>query len=81
MASPGSQHAAQLAPLCLSLHKYSYATVSNESIAPIPWIHLSSKTTLFGIFETVPVQLEDGSSEDRQKFKILNDPEVMVYTH
>ncbi|KIW99174.1 uncharacterized protein Z519_00837 [Cladophialophora bantiana CBS 173.52] len=77
MPSQGSQILSQLSPLCLPLLKFSYATVSNESIAPIPWIHLSSKDALFAIFETSPIQLEDGRAEERQKFKVLQDPEVM----
>ncbi|EXJ91296.1 hypothetical protein A1O1_04406 [Capronia coronata CBS 617.96] len=76
MPSQGSQQLSS-SPLCLSLLKFSYATVSNESIAPIPWIHLSSKNSLFAVFETSPVQLEDGRVEERQRFKVLRDPEVM----
>ena len=75
--SHGSQKLSQ-SPLCLPLLKFSYATVSNESIVPIPWIHLSSRNALFAIFETSPTQLEDGRTEERQKFKVLRDPEVMV---
>ncbi|EXJ76380.1 uncharacterized protein A1O5_00888 [Cladophialophora psammophila CBS 110553] len=77
MPSQGSQLLSQSSSLCLPLLKFSYATVSNESIAPIPWIHLSSKDALFAIFESSPVQLEDGRTEERQKFKVLQDPEVM----
>ncbi|EXJ53907.1 hypothetical protein A1O7_09243 [Cladophialophora yegresii CBS 114405] len=77
MPSQGSQPLSQSSPLCLPLLKFSYATVSNDNIVPIPWIHLSSKNALFAIFETSPVQLEDGRTEDRQKFKVLKDPEVM----
>ncbi|KIX98410.1 uncharacterized protein Z520_05711 [Fonsecaea multimorphosa CBS 102226] len=77
MPSQGCQNLSQSSPLCLPLLKFSYATVSNESIAPIPWIHLSSKDALFAIFETSPVQLEHGRIEERQKFKVLQDPEVM----
>jgi hypothetical protein len=67
------------APICLSLHKFSYATVSNESIAPIPWLHISTKNELFAVFETNCTQLGDGRVEQRQKFKVLRDPEVMVH--
>ncbi|KAL2428537.1 hypothetical protein ABEF91_008803 [Exophiala dermatitidis] len=76
MSSQGSQKLSS-SPLCLPLLKFSYATVSNESIAPIPWIHLSSKNSLFAVFETSPVQLENGYVGERQKFKVLRDPEVM----
>lgn len=69
----------QSSPLCLSLVKFSYATVSNDSVVPIPWIHLSSKNALFAIFETCSVQLGDGRTEERQRFKVLKDPEVMVF--
>lgn len=78
MPSQGSQQLSS-SPLCLSLLKFSYATVFNESIAPIPWIHLSSKNSLFAVFETSPVQLDNGRVEERQRFKVLRDPEVMVY--
>ncbi|ETI19351.1 hypothetical protein G647_09183 [Cladophialophora carrionii CBS 160.54] len=77
MPSQGSQPLSQSSPLCLPLVKFSYATVSNDNIVPIPWIHLSSKNALFAVFETSPVHLEDGRTEDRQKFKVLKDPEVM----
>ncbi|KAJ9613936.1 hypothetical protein H2200_002072 [Cladophialophora chaetospira] len=78
MPSQGPQPlSSQLSPLCLPLLKFSYATVSNDNIVPIPWIHLSSKNALFAIFETSPVQLDDGRTEERQKFKVLKDPEIM----
>lgn len=78
MPSQGSQPLSQPSPLCLPLLKFSYATVSDDNIVPIPWIHLSSKNALFAIFETSAVRLEDGRSEGRKKFKVLKDPEVMV---
>ncbi len=78
MPSQGPQPLSQSSPLCLPLLKFSYATVSNDNIVPIPWIHLSSKNALFAIFETSPAQLEDGRVEERQKFKVLKDPEIMV---
>jgi len=65
--------------LCLPLTKFSYATVSNEHIVPIPWIHLSSKNSLFALFETSPTRLDNGQVEDRQKLKVLRDPEIMVH--
>ena len=65
-------------PVCLSLSKFSYATVSNDSIVPIPWIHLSSKTGLFAIFESNATHLEDGQITNRKRLKIIRDPEVMV---
>ncbi|KIW80176.1 hypothetical protein Z517_06791 [Fonsecaea pedrosoi CBS 271.37] len=77
MPSQTTANISQSFPLCLPLEKFSYATMPNESILPIPWIHLHSKDTLFAIFETGPVQLEDGRVEERQTFKVLHDPEVM----
>ncbi|OAP62051.1 hypothetical protein AYL99_04254 [Fonsecaea erecta] len=77
MPSQGSQSFSQSSPLCLPLAKFSYATVSGEGVAPIPWLHIGNKKALFAIFETSPVQLEDGRIEQRQKFKVLQDPEVM----
>ena len=79
MPSQGSQPLSQSSPLCLALLKFSYATVSNDNVVPIPWIHLSSKNALFAIFETSSVQLEDGRTAERQKFKVLKDPEIMVF--
>ncbi|KIX03728.1 uncharacterized protein Z518_07281 [Rhinocladiella mackenziei CBS 650.93] len=64
-------------PLCIPLSKFSYAALPNETIGPIPWIHLSSKHCLFAIFENSPTQLGDGRVEERQRFKVLQDPEVM----
>ncbi|KIW14902.1 hypothetical protein PV08_07687 [Exophiala spinifera] len=76
MPSHASQKLSQ-SPLCLPLFKFSYATVSAEGVAPIPWIHISGKNRLFAVFETISVQVEDGRFEDRQMFKVLQDPEVM----
>ena len=73
-----SQPLSQSSSLCLTLLKFSYATVSNDNVVPIPWIHLSSKNALFALFETSLVQLEDGCTAERRKFKVLKDPEVMV---
>jgi hypothetical protein len=45
---------------------------------PVPWTHISSKNNLFAIFETSRARRIDGGVEERQKFKVLRDPEVMV---
>lgn len=66
-------------PVCLPLSKFSYATVSAENVAPIPWIHISANNRLFAVFETSSVRVEDGCFEDRQKLKVLQDPEIMVF--
>ena len=78
MPSQGAQPLSQSSRLCLPLVKFSYATVSNDNIVPIPWIHISSKNSLFAIFETCPVELDDSRTERRQRFKVVKDPEVMV---
>ena len=49
-----------------------------DSVAPVPWTHISSKQNLFAVFETVRTRSLDGSVEERKKFKVLRDPEVMV---
>jgi len=77
MFSLSAQSSPQM-PLSLPLLKFSYATVPNDSVAPIPWIHLSSKNSLYCVFDTISSQTENGVMEERQKFKVLQDREVMV---
>ena len=78
MASPSNSQQSSAGPICLSLLKFSYATVPMDSVAPVPWVHISSKNNLFAIFEAARTRRIDGTVEERQKFKILRDPEVMV---
>ena len=78
MASPSNSQQSSTGPVCLSLLKFSYATVPMDSVAPVPWTHISSKRDLFAMFETARTRNLDGSVEERKKFKVLRDPEVMV---
>jgi hypothetical protein len=78
MASPPNSQQSSAGYICLSLVKYSFATVSIESVAPVPWVHVSSKNNLFAIFETAKTRRLDGTIEERPKFKVLRDPEIMV---
>ena len=78
MASPSNSQPLSAGPVCLPLLKFSYATVPMDSVAPVPWTHISSKRNLFAVFETVRTRGLDGSVEERKKFKVLQDPEVMV---
>jgi hypothetical protein len=60
------------------LVKFSHATVPLGSVAPVPWVHISSKRELFASFDTVTSRDSTGISEERRKFRILRDPEIMV---
>lgn len=77
MSSQASQTLSP-SPLCLSLVKFSYATVPNESIVPVPWMHIPGKNNLFAVFEIYLAQCDDGRPVERQILKVLRDPEVMV---
>lgn len=78
MASPSNSQPCSGGPVCLPLLKFSYATVPMDSVAPVPWTHLASKNNLFAMFETARTRGLDGQVEERKKFKVLRDPEVMV---
>ena len=78
MASPSNSQPGSASPVCLALLKFSYATVPMDSVAPVPWTHISSKQNLFALFETIRTRSLDGTIEERKKFKVLRDPEVMV---
>jgi hypothetical protein len=78
MPSPGSQESPILGPLCFPLLKLSYSTVSNDSISPIPWIHLSSKHNLLAVFEIIRSQDSRGQFAESRMFKIMRDPEIVV---
>ena len=79
MPSQGSQGSqGQTGPLCLPLVKYSYATVSSDNVAPIPWIHLSSKQNLVAVFDTLRLQSSQGQITEQSVLKVMKGPETMV---
>ena len=80
MPSESSQDSSQIGPLCLPLLKLSYATVSDGNISPIPWTHLSSKTDLWAIFDTVRMEDSQGQVSTQRLFKVIKEPEVMVFS-
>jgi hypothetical protein len=73
-----SSAALQFPPaICLSLQKYSFATVNQNSVGPLPWQHRVSHGNLFLSFETNRI-VENGVTRDSRRFKILQDPDTMV---
>lgn len=78
MARPVSLYASLSSPISLQLLKFSYATVPMDSAAPVPWTHLSSKDRLVVHLTTVRSRCLDGTVEERAKFRVLQDPEVLV---
>lgn len=65
-------------PLSLSLSKFSYSTVSEDSNAPIAWVHLSSKGDLVGVFEKFRSLDLQGQLHDQSRFRVTNGAEIMV---
>jgi hypothetical protein len=78
MTSQGSQGSFAADGLRLPLSKFSYATVHGESITPIPWIHLGRTNNLFAIFTTQRIDDGRGQLRDLKKFRVLQDPQVLV---
>ena len=78
MQSQGSQDSAFNGYLNLSLSKFSYATVSEDTVAPIPWIHLSSKGNLFARFENVSLPDPFHRHQEQRKFRVINGKETLV---
>ncbi len=78
MQSQGSQDSSSNGYLTLSLSKFSYATVSEDTVAPIPWIHLSSKGNLDARFENVALPDQFGQIQEQRKFRVINGNEIMV---
>ncbi|KAL9621501.1 MAG: hypothetical protein Q9160_004031 [Pyrenula sp. 1 TL-2023] len=60
-----------LEPIVLPLVKYSYATVSSDHVAPLPWTHIS-ENKLFAVFATVRIQTST-ELEEQQRFRVVND--------
>lgn len=65
-------------PSYLPVTKFSYATVANDSVAPIPWKHLNPITGLVAIFETLYCQNSDGTVQRQLKFKVTLGNETLV---
>ena len=78
--SQGSQGSFAAGRTILPLAKFSYATVHGESKTPIPWFHIGRTDNLFAIFESQHVEDNRGQARDVKKLKVLNDPEVLVWT-
>jgi hypothetical protein len=78
MASLPNSESSPLGSICLPLVKFSHATVPISSVAPVPWIHISSTRELFASFDTLTIKNSNGTNEERKKFRVLRDPEVMV---
>lgn len=57
--------------IVLPLAKYSYATVSADYTAPLPWTHIS-ENKLFAVFVTTRTQVA-AEIEDQQRFRIVRD--------
>lgn len=64
--------------VCLALQKFSHATVLQNSVGPLPWNHIVSHGDIFALFETIRVVQADGTMRDSKRFKIVQDPNVMV---
>jgi hypothetical protein len=78
MQSQCSQDSPFSGALSLSLSKFSYATVPGDSNAPIPWTHLSSKGSLFAVFERGRSRDLQGQFHDKSRFRVTNNAEIMV---
>jgi hypothetical protein len=78
MQSQYSQDSSFSGPLSLSLSKFSYSTVPEDSNSPIPWIHLSSKGNLFAVFEKCRSWDQQGQLHDQSRFRVRNGAEIMV---
>jgi hypothetical protein len=65
-------------PVCLPLVKLSQALVVQNSNGPLPWTHLLSQGDLFAVFETTRTLNSDGSTTDSRRFKVLQDPNIIV---
>ena len=78
MQSQCSQDSFSAGPISLSLSKFSYATVSEDSNAPIPWLHLSSKGNLFAVFQNGRTLDRLGHHQDQSRFRVVNGTEIMV---
>ena len=78
MQSQSSQDSSFSGPLSLSLSKFSHATVPEDSNAPIPWVHLSSRGNLFAVFEKCRSWNHQGQLHDQSNFRVTNGAEVMV---
>lgn len=72
------QIAAPPPPTCLPLHKFSHATVLQNSAGHLPWKHIVSQGDIFAVFETVRTLNADGTTKDSNRFKVLQDPNIMV---
>jgi len=61
----------------MALTKFSAATTSSKYSGPIPWSHVISENSLFTVFE-FPSSGTMSQASGSARFKIINDPEVLV---
>lgn len=62
----------------MALQKFSHATVVQNSVGPLPWNHIVSHGDIFALFETIKMIDADSTMRDSKRFKIVQDPDVMV---
>jgi len=70
----------QMLPLArstMALTKFSAATTSSGYSGPIPWSHIISENGLSAMFE-FPSSDTISQFSESARFKIINDPEVLV---
>ena len=78
MQYQGSPDSFSSDPLSLSLSKFSYSVVPEDSNAPIPWIHLTSKGNLLAVFQNCRTWDYLGHPQDQSRFKVSNGTQTMV---
>ena len=78
MVSQYSPDSSFSSPLSLSLSKFSYATMPEDSNAPISWTHISNKGSLSAVFEKGRSCDHSGQLHDQSRFRIVNGTEIMV---
>jgi hypothetical protein len=54
--------------------------VAEDSNAPIPWIHLSSKGNLFAVFEKCRTWDHQGQLHENSGFRVTNGADIMVWS-
>ena len=70
-----------IGPETFPLSKFSFATVSSESTAPLPWKHIPDNGALFAVFDTGRLHQSDGVIEEYSELKIVHGAERLVLMH
>lgn len=79
MSAHAIHRSSTVGPTVMSLEKFSFATVSDESTSPIiPWKHLDDRNNLALVFETVRSQGFKGAVEEKQRLKVIRRSETLV---